>query len=396
MNKKKNIKIKRSKGRLYKKKRSTAKTVIETAVLVLLAGGLIFVGYKAAGPLIEYFNNGGGSTAITGWTPSESILSGDTTPPDTSSSPTEASTEPSVERLGSYLLPQAALQSKTSLNSALDNAKKMGFGIVIAPLKDDTGNFLYKSGLESLKNMQFNKGTLTAKEIAEAIKAKGLVPKADISALKDYQSPEYISDLSYFTVGGYRWYDAMPEDGGRQWIDPHREGAKKYCSDIVNELKAAGFEEIVMSNTRYPPFQYGDIKYLDPLYFEENRYAELIAVYNRCYAASGKSVAVGVSIKDVIDGKGQDFVGTAELLKDKSFSGKIFLTINLSDFGETIETADGKQLTLPKDAAEKVDLLVSKASEYISTNVTIVPVISSEGISSEDLVKCYKKISAEG
>lgn len=392
MNNKKNIKIKHSKGRLYKKKRSPVKTAIETILLILVAGGLIFIGYKAAGPVIDYISGGGDTTPITGWTPSESILS---TTPSTSASPTEASTEAAVKKLGSYLLSEAALQSKESLNGALTTAKNLGFNIIVVPLKDDTGNVLYKSDIDSLKNMQFNKGTLTAKEIADAVKAKGLVPKAQISALKDYQAPEYISGLSYFTVGGYRWYDAMPEDGGRQWIDPHQEGAKKYCSDIVTELKSAGFEEIVMSNTRYPPFQYGDIKYLDPLYFDENRYTELVAVYDRCFDASGKAVAVGVDIKDVIDGKGQDFVGTAELLKDKSFSGKIFLTVNLSDFGETIETADGKQWTLPKDAAEKAELLISKASEYISTNVTIVPVISSAGISSQDLVKCYEKILAE-
>ncbi len=53
MNKKKNIKIKRSKGRLYKKRRSPAKTDIETIMFLLLAGGLIYVGYTADGPLIN-------------------------------------------------------------------------------------------------------------------------------------------------------------------------------------------------------------------------------------------------------------------------------------------------------------------------------------------------------
>ena len=46
----KSIKIKRSKNRLYKKKKSGAKVAAETVIFVLIAGALVFVGYSAAGP----------------------------------------------------------------------------------------------------------------------------------------------------------------------------------------------------------------------------------------------------------------------------------------------------------------------------------------------------------
>ena len=49
----KSIKIKRSKNRLYKKKKSGAKIAAETVIFVLIAGALVFVGYSAAGPLIK-------------------------------------------------------------------------------------------------------------------------------------------------------------------------------------------------------------------------------------------------------------------------------------------------------------------------------------------------------
>lgn len=65
----KSIKIKRSKSRLYKKKKSGAKVAAETIVFVLIAGALVFVGYSAAGPLIELWS-GGTETEIEGWTPS--------------------------------------------------------------------------------------------------------------------------------------------------------------------------------------------------------------------------------------------------------------------------------------------------------------------------------------
>ena len=144
MNKKKNIKIKRSKGRLYKKKRSAAKTVLEVIVLAVLAGGLIYVGYSAAGPLIDYITGVGGSDTITSWTPAESISdsSGSSTENTDPAPSSEETKNQQTNSIGTYLLPQNALTSREALNGALDSAKKTGFGIVLIPLKDADGRLL--------------------------------------------------------------------------------------------------------------------------------------------------------------------------------------------------------------------------------------------------------------
>lgn len=401
MNKKRNIKIKRSKGRLYKKKRSTAKTVLEVIVLVVLAGGLIYIGYSAAGPLINYWTGGGSSDTVTGWTPAESVLSGENsqggnsenTGTDISSENTTKAQEASS--LGTYLLSQNALKSKEALNSALDSAKNSGFGIVLIPLKDTSGTILYSSKIEYIKEIkELVTGKLSAKDIADAAKAKGLVPKAVIPTLMDKTSPDYVDDTGYYFEGSnYSWYDNSPEYGGKRWVDPFREGTKKYYTDMVRELKTAGFEEVVLSELSFPAFHDVDRDYLSAQNFSPDRYKALTALYKACYDASSKTASVSVNIKDVLDGKGQSFSGTAELLTDKSFSGKVFLTVNLSDFGETLEVAQGDPITLPKDAAKKAEFLISKASEYLSTNLTIVPVINGDGMSLTDLIKCYKEIT---
>ena len=116
-------------------------------------------------------------------------------------------------------------------------------------------------------------------------------------------------------------------------------------------------------------------------------------MYSICHSASDKAAAVSVNIKDVLSGKGQSFSGTAELLSDKSFSGKVFLTVNLTEFEETLEVADGDPITLPKDAAKKAEFLIGRASGYLGTNLTIVPIISGEGISAETLAACYNGIA---
>lgn len=399
MNNKKNIKIKRSKGRLYKKRRSPAKTVIETVVLILLAGGLIYVGYNAAGPLISYIQNGGGSGTVTGWTPAESNPNGSqgngTDNPSSVQTSEITTARQEASSNGTYLLSQSALKSKKTLDGALENAKKSGFGTVIIPLKDTTGKFLYKTQIDYIKDIkELAAGALSAKDIADAVKSKGLVPKAVIPTLMDKTSPDRVNDTGYYFVDEQiSWYDNDPAKGGKPWVDPYRAGAKKYYSDILNELRTAGFEEIALSELRYPDFHDSDRPRVGEKYFSADRYRGLSEFYQSCYNAANKKAAVSVNIKDVLDGKGQSFLKTAEILADKSFSGKVFLTLRLSDFGETLELAQGDPITLPADAAKKAEILIGKASEYIGTNVTVVPVIDGEGMSMEALVKCYKEIT---
>lgn len=398
MNRKKNIKIKHSKGRLYKKKRSAARTVLEVIVLTALAGGLIYIGYSAAGPLIDYITNGGGSDTVTGWTPAESTPAAGTDGSgitDTSISSEETESRQTSAGIGTYLLPQGALKSKEALNSALDSAKKYGFGVVLIPLKDGEGKLLYASEIEYIKDIEdLRAGTLPAKAIADAAKAKNLIPKAVIPTLSDKLTPDYVGDTGYvFENGGYSWLDNSVEYGGKRWVDPYLSGTKKYYADIVGELKSAGFEEIALSQLRYPAFHDIDREYLAARNFAADRYKALTALYNSCNNAAGKTAAVMVDVKDVLSGGGQGFSGTAELLSDKSFSGKVFLTLKLTDFGETLETGDGDPITLPKDIAKKAEMLISRASEHLGTNLTVVPIISGEGLSAEALAACYKEIT---
>ncbi|MDE6725340.1 MAG: putative glycoside hydrolase, partial [Ruminiclostridium sp.] len=361
---------------------------------------LIYVGYTAAGPLISYIQSGGSSGTVTSWTPDESGVGGSEnngSEPSSADTSLEITTQPrEASSIGTYLISRNALKSKDALNSALDSAKNSGFGIVLIPLKDDSGAILYKSQIDYIANVkELVTGTLSAKDIADAVKAKGLVPKAVIPTLLDKISPDYVNDTGYYFADSpdISWYDKAPDNGGKRWVDPYRAGTKKYYSDMVKELKTAGFEEIALSELRYPDLHDSDEPRLGSKFFTADRYKGLSELYQGCYNASDKKAAVSVNIKDVLDGKGQSFYRTAEILTDKSFSGKIFLTVNLADFGETLELAQGNPLTLPKDAAKKAEALIGKASEYIGTNVTVVPVINGAGMSMEDLVKCYKEIT---
>ena len=394
---KKNIKIKRSKGRLYKKKKSGARKVFEVILLVVIAGGLGFLGYSAAGPLISYLQNGAdGSSSTTPWEPPESSTPQESDTSDSESEPT-TTPQPMSEDTGSYLLPAAALANRTALSQALGMAKSAGCSVIIVPVKDGDGHLLYKTNMESVKDTDLVTGTLSAGEIISAVKGGGFASvKALVPALYDRTTPSYVDDMCYrFKGDGYVWLDAAANKGGKMWVDPFRDGTKQYYAELVKELAEAGFDEVLMSELRFPDFTTYDQSILDGRSFTPTRHTALTALYNTASSAAGSNkAAVAVNIADVLSGYGKSFGGTAEILSDKSFTGTVYLTVELSAFGTSLDTGDKTSITLPADPAQKAKALVSKAAEYIGTNVTIVPVISPLGLSAEALAKCYSALSA--
>lgn len=399
MSKQKNIKIKRSKGRLYKKKKSTGRKIVETLVLVVIVGGLIFVGYSAAGPLISHFSGGSETdSGVSMWTPDESTLNSGANTEDTSGEePTESEKAPESSGIGSYLLPESALQSSSALNSALSAAKNSGFNIVLIPVKNTTGNLLYNSKVSYIKDTDLITGTMYASQIVGIVKSMGLTPKAVLPTLLDSKSSVYVEDSGYvFADGsGWSWLDAAADKGGKRWIDPFLSGTKKYYSDLSKELIGAGFEEVILSELRYPDFTDYDQRILDARNFASERYKALTTLYNSAFSASEKKASVSVNVKDVLDGYGKSYGRTAEILTDKSFAGTIYLTVNLSDFGTELKTGEDSSIKLSPDPVKKSEAIINKAVEYIGTNVTVVPVIRSEGLSAQALANCYKNLMAE-
>lgn len=399
MSKQKNIKIKRSKGRLYKKKKSTARKVIETLALIVIVGGLVFVGYSAAGPLISHLSGGSETdSGVSMWTPDEGTLNSGTNTDNTSGEELTETEKNSVSSgIGSYLLPEAALKSSSALNSSLSAAKNSGFNIVLIPVKNTEGYLLYSSSISYVKDTELIGGTMSASQIAQAAKSMGLIPKAVLPALLDSKSSSYVGDMSYtFANGGTIWHDADPGRGGKRWNDPFKDGTKKYYTDLSKELTGAGFEEVILSELRYPSFSMGyDDKYLEAKYFSADRYKALTTLYNSVFSASDKKASVSVNAKDVLDGYGKSYGSTAEILTDKSFAGTIYLVVNLSDFDTELKTGDSTSIKLSPEPVKKSEALINKAMEYIGTNVTVVPVIRSEGLSAEALVNCYKNLMAE-
>ena len=398
MSKNKTFKVKRSKGRLYKKKKSAVRKVLEVILLVVIAGGLGFLGYSMAGPLISYIQEGGKESVTTPWEPPESSTPEESESSDTSDSESADTTDqPVINNSGSYLLPITALTNQAALTQALAMAQSAGCSVIIVPVKSSEGNLLYSSQLDGVKGTDLVTGTMSAGQIVGVIKGRGFTSvKALLPTLFDRNTPLYVEDTGYrFADDSYGWLDAAADNGGKPWVDPFRAGTKQYYSRLADELIKAGFDEILMSELRFPKFEVYDESILEARNFTPTRYTALTTLYRSTGSAASNKAAVAINIADVLGGYGQSFGGTAEILSDKSFTGTVYLTIKLTDFGTRLATGENASIPLPADPVQKVQALLDRAMGYIGTNVTVVPVIEPAGLSVEALGKCYAGLSAD-
>ncbi|MCM1299078.1 MAG: hypothetical protein NC203_06760 [Firmicutes bacterium] len=400
MKKKMNVKIKHSKNRLYKKRKSTGRKILEGVLLIVLIGGLGFLGYSAAGPIISFFNGETETGTVTAWTPDESLISeinSSIGTNDLSQNEKPVTTETSLNSgIGNYLLSESDLADYPTLSNALKAAKAAGYEQVLIPLKNLKGNLLYKTDMAAVKDTELVIGTMSAVQIVSAAKSAGVIPKAVIPVIYDSETSAYVEDTGFrYADDSYAWLDNYADRGGKRWNDPYLDGTKQYFSNLAKELTAAGFEQVILSQVRFPEFLPYDQTILAARNFTEDRYKLLSSLYNTVDTAADKKTAVEIDIKDVLEKYGTDYVRTAEILKDKSFSGTVYLKVTLADFGTSLQTGENSSIALPSDQVKKCTVLIEKAAQLMGTNVTVIPVINPQGISEETVKSCYEALKAE-
>lgn len=306
--KKKNIKIKHRKYSLYQRKKSKGRKALTIILMVILIAGLCVLGYGLGRPLVDYFKNRGNeSQPESAWTPPASAetssASGEGTSEKTAES-AEPTAEPETEKaVSAFILPETAVISSESLNSALAAAKSNGSTDVVVTLKDEIGNFLYKTGLEGIPEVQVT-GTLTAKQIADIVTKAGLTPHARINTLLDRTSQTYKGkSICYMIADGGIWHDYYVDRGGKSWLDPFEKPTADYLSDITAEIASAGYTEIILANTKYPAFNPQDYSnFLRQLNISDET-ARLEALWNiitACQKAAGdKKITIEMTDDDL-------------------------------------------------------------------------------------------------
>ena len=324
-------KIRRTKS-LYKKKKSGFRRVLETAVFVVVAFGIGFVGFTIAQTVIHYtpaVNSGGDGTEATA---SDNTLdntdnTGDNTGDTPDSTGDTANPVPATGGLAVYP-PSSVLSSILSSAEALSEyaavAESDGYEALVIELKDDEGRLLYASAIEGIAgDEEVIAGGLTAAEIADAVRAAGLRPVARINTLKDHIAPLKRQDVAYRIAGSeWMWLDNVPGIGKR-WANPFLQGTADYIGEVVEELYAAGFAEVILANAVFPPFKREDFGLLSP--HITNTHTRFAALGDFVNAVSGRvpegDILLEIAVSDLSEGEVP--VGTAEVLRNKEPSVSI-------------------------------------------------------------------------
>lgn len=298
--KKTKIKIKHRKYSLYQRKKSKSRQVLTVLLMIVIVAGLCVLGYGLGRPLVDYFSGkSNNSEPESAWTPpvssETSSASGEATADGGASSaePT-ADPQPEAGSVSAYILPEEAVSSSETLNSALAAARSSGCTDITVTMKDEVGSLLYKSTLKDIQGTEIT-GTLTAKQIADIITKAGFTPRARISTLLDRSAQSYGGEqICYMIADGGIWHDFYVDRGGKSWISPFEAASGKYLAAITSELANAGFKTVILANTCYPAFNSQDYSnFLRQLSISDDtaRLNALWSVISACNAAAKPSGA---------------------------------------------------------------------------------------------------------
>ncbi|MCQ2491325.1 MAG: hypothetical protein MJ079_07030 [Ruminococcus sp.] len=355
---------------------------LSAALTVLLIGGIGFIGYSVAEPIINYTQHKGDKPEED-TTASETLE--ETMPEDTSSAAEEPKASEKFQAAGltpNDMVNAAAL--KTALSAV---PKKAGVEFVEVPLKVRGGKIYFSSVSQEAKKCGAVSSSLRLEDIAALIKESGYKPAAEISTFCDNQLPTVYPTAGYVTsADGSQWLDNDVKNGGVPWTAPTSSETLGYVSSIIGEVTDAGFERIVCTDIMYPYFRESDLSMLDEQFGRSDRFLALTSAANLFYekaVSGGASMYVGVSAADMLR-------GNCDVLQPQLLSANtVVLTVDVDELKKGI--SDGKMLYefegTPAEVTEKcLKFLSDKLKDF---NVTIR--ISSSDATSEELIAAKEK-----
>ncbi|MCL2071643.1 MAG: putative glycoside hydrolase [Oscillospiraceae bacterium] len=376
------LKVRRSK-KLYKKRKSGFRKLIETFALVIVVSGLVFIGYTVGNVLFNYEPPDDGEIPVD--VPVATGDEVDSDDPDDDSAGEDGDNDPEPPELAAIsgnavYAPSNVLASSAALSSYLETAKSGGFEAIVIEMKDEEGRILYQSGIEKVLTAgNISIGTLTAEQIANAATAAGLKPIARISTLRDHAASEKISDISYFG-----WLDNAPERGGKRWANPFLDGTAAYISDITGELYKAGFSDIIFANTMFPHMRGVDFEIL-PSHVTDaaTRFAGLGEFVNK---VADNNPEANILLEMSFSCFTENPIGrSAEILRNLERGGTlntggIVLTFNRDDFAAYSNArANAPAVTLPQIVKDGLSMVKPHSGD-----LTLIPLLDRDGLPDAD------------
>lgn len=391
---------KKNKGRkIYKTKeknyygKSPAGKAFSIGLSALLIGGIGFIGYSIAEPIVNYTKKKGDNT-------SSSSYSGEYEPGAEDVSGSVGTTiaqnqNISAENYHAAALSTLDLTSLDSLKTALNRIpKNQEIEFVEIPLKISGGEIYYQSSAYYAVQSGAIQGHLTLEEIVKAVKDAGYKPAAILSIFKDHILPKTDRAGGYITENtDEQWIDNDVSAGGKPWTSPYSELALNYSLEIVTEVAEAGFDKVICSDMIFPEFRTYDLEILGPKLSGSDRYMALTSAANLFYdkiISKGSSMQIEVSASDLLKGN-NDIISQPMMLNASS----IVVNINIDEISYGVYTSE-TVYEFTGTASEKVKKMLGLINDELHGFRNIAVRISGSTVGTDELLKAKEEISEFG
>lgn len=299
---------------------------------------------------------------------------------------------PELGETRAFWLAEKEIADIEALEAVLGRVSDKDYNTVIVPLKIEGGKLNYKSYNEGAEMAEAGNETELS-EIISTIKRNGFHPIASINLMEDnlYPLADKAAGFSYAETG-LLWYDSDPKNGGRAWLSPSSSTTKNYLSAITTEIANAGFENIIVTDAKYPEFSRLGFDDIGESVTNENRYLDLVDVVNLTVkAAHTKNSQLWAEIPAAEMIKGTCEVFQPMLLE----TDKTVLKINLDDFNGIMSCGNENVDFSTMNIQEKVAKICSVAENYIY-KTSFIPEITGTKFTSSDKISVIEYFAEEG
>lgn len=382
--KNKGRKIYKTKEKNYYGKSPLAKA-LSVGLTILFIGGLGFIGYSVAEPIVNYNKKKGDDTVVT------STAFNDENKETTTGAAGESS-ETSPAAYKGYMLRAGDLKDGDSLKAALNRiSSALDIEYIEVPLKVSGGKIYYASSVPYA--VMAVQGQITLDEIVELIKDKGYQPAALISTFDDCILPSVNPAAGYVTVNtGEQWIDNDLSAGGKPCTTPYSSVAVNYNADIISEVCDAGFTKIICSDLSYPEFRASDLELLAEELGSKKRFQALTSAANLFYdraVSKGASMSIEISSELLLKDKA-DIIREPLYLNVKSLIISIDLD-SLSNGVQTDTTVYEFTGTATDKTARMLELLKGKLDGFsnVAIRLTGSYTATDEMLKAKEVIKDY-------
>lgn len=382
-------KIYKTKEKNYYGKTPLAKA-LSVALTILLIGGIGFIGYSVAEPIVNYTKKKGDDTAASTSAASDSILATEPLSVPTA----EVTVREPVEYKALTFRP-GDLLSTDSVKAAINRIPSgPNIEYIEIPLKISGGNIYYSSSVMYAINSGAIQNMISLSDIVGIIKSAGYHPAAIISAFNDSKVPGIDPTTGYVTnATGEQWIDNDISAGGKPWMTPYSSTAVNYIGDIVTEVSSAGFEKVICSDMVFPYFRKSDLELLPEELGSRKRFQALTSAANLFYdraVMNGASMSIEISASDLLRDNA-DIISEPLYLNVKS----IIVDINIDEISygvNTNTTVYDFNGTASDKTAKMLELIKDKLVNFPNAAIRI----SGTSIGTDELLKAKEVIKDYG